>query len=228
MKQKVLLQIDSCRGILSTGRITESIATLAISRGWECYIAHGARYVGDSIQHSYQITTKKEEYLHYIESLLLDNHGLNSTLATKAFIRYIKKIKPDVIHLHCIHGYYLNYKLLFKFLNSSNIPVVWTQHDCWGFTGHCSHFVSIGCDKWKNGGCRECKLKNRYPKALIDRSSRNYRIKKEFFTRNKQLIIVSVSQWLNGLVSQSFLSKYPHAVIYNGIDTKIFQPRKVN
>ena len=126
-----LLQIDSCLGIGSTGRITESIGELAISRGWDCYIIHGARYVKHgTCMHSVQVGIKLNEYIHFAESLLFDDHGLGSRLATKRVIEIIKEINPDIIQLHCIHGYYINYKLLFEYLNSTNIPIVWTFHDC--------------------------------------------------------------------------------------------------
>ena len=114
---KKLLQIDSCLGILSTGKITESIAALARDNGWDTYIAHGARAVGQTKQKHYQITTKTEEYVHYAYSVLFDSHGLHCTSATKKLIKWIDEIKPDIIHLHCIHGYHLNYKVLFDYIN---------------------------------------------------------------------------------------------------------------
>ena len=218
-----LLQIDSCLGVLSTGRISEGIAKVAMSQGWDCYIAHGARYVGKTIQHSYQIETKYGEYIHYAKSLLFDEHGLGSTLSTKRLIKKIKEIKPDVIQLHCIHGYYLNYKVLFEYLAGTNVPVVWTQHDCWAFTGHCAYFGFANCEKWKSE-CSNCPLSYSYPKAYVDCSRRNYLLKKKLFTSVKDLTIVSVSKWLDNIVNESFLNIYPHRVIYNGIDTEKFRP----
>ena len=218
-----LLQIDSCLGVLSTGRISEGIAKVAMAQGWDCHIAHGARYVGNSIQHSYQIETKVGEYIHYAKSLLFDAHGLGSKRATKKLISHIEAVKPDVIQMHCIHGYYLNYKILFEYLRRAGIPVVWTQHDCWGFTGHCAYFGFANCDKWKKR-CYQCPLSKSYPKALTDRSRRNYRLKKELFTSVKDMTIVSVSKWLDSVASESFLNKFPHKVIYNGIDTEVFRP----
>lgn len=222
----VLLQIDSCLGVLSTGRITEGIASVATKNGWECYIAHGARYVGKSIMKSYQVTSKSGEYLHYAKSILFDSHGLGSTLATKKLIRLIDvDIKPDIIHLHCIHGYYLNYKVLFEYLNKKCIPVVWTFHDCWAFTGHCAHFVTANCNKWKSA-CYECPLKSEYPKSITDASGRNYDLKKSLFQNNKNLHIVTVSEWLASLVSESFLGQKEISVIRNGIDINQFTPKE--
>ncbi len=222
--KKVLLQIDSCLNMLSTGHITESIGKLALERGWDCYIIHGARYARTgSCMHSIQAVSKLGEYAHFAESLLLDNHGLASRCATKAVIEQIKSIKPDLIQLHCIHGYYMNYKLLFEYLNTTNIPVVWTFHDCWAFTGHCAHFVTAGCEKWKVG-CHDCPLTRDYPRSLVDRSSRNYELKKSLFSANANLHVVSVSDWLAGLTRQSFLKDKDIRVIHNGIDLKAFCP----
>lgn len=221
-----LLQIDTCLNTGSTGRITESIAQLAIRQGWECFIIHGARYAKPpSCMKSFQTVTKNGEYIHYFEGLLLDNHGLASTRATKAAVKWVKEVvKPDVIQLHCIHGYYLNYQFLFEYLNTLDIPIVWTFHDCWAFTGHCAHFVSVNCNRWKEEGCHDCPMKGRYPKALVDKSRRNYKLKKEIFTANKNLHIVTVSKWLQGLAEQSFFKGRDIRTIYNGVDTDVFKP----
>ena len=225
--RKKLLQIDSCLNMLSTGRITESIGKLSIEKGWDCYIIHGARYARPgSCMHSIQAVSKLGEYVHYAESLLLDNHGLASRRATKTVIEQIKQIQPDLIQLHCVHGYYMNYKLLFEYLNTTNIPVVWTFHDCWAFTGHCAHFVTAGCEKWRTG-CFDCPLKGDYPKSLIDRSRRNYELKKSLFAGNDNLHIVSVSDWLADLTRESFLKDKDIHVIHNGVDLNVFYPKEV-
>lgn len=220
-----LLQIDSCLNMLSTGRITESIAKLAINKGWEVFAVHGARYVRPgSCMHSIQSVSKYGEYAHFAESLLFDNHGLASRKETKHIIKKIEAIQPDVVQLHCIHGYYLNYKILFEYLNSTRIPVVWTFHDCWAFTGHCAHFVASNCYKWRNGGCYKCPRKWDYPKSLVDCSKRNYELKKDLFSRCKNLHIVAVSEWLASLTRQSFLGDKDIIVINNGVDVNLFKP----
>lgn len=219
-----LLQIDTCLGILSTGKISESIGKLASQRGWDCFIAHGARYVGLSEMYSYQVVSKWGEYLHYAQSLLLDRHGLGSYSETKKLIKWIEQINPDVIQLHCLHGYYLNYKVLFEYLNHTTIPVVWTFHDCWAFTGHCAHFITANCYKWKNEGCHDCELISDYPKSYFDYSKRNFLLKKDLFSKNDQLHIVSVSNWLASFVKDSFLKEKDIQVINNGVDIVSFKP----
>lgn len=225
---KKLLQIDTCLGVGSTGRITESIAQLAQTQGWECFSVHGGRYVKrPSCMQDIQSVSVIGEYLHYAESLLLDNHGLASRRATRKVVDSIKEIKPDIIQLHCIHGYYLNYKILFEYLNTTNIPVVWTFHDCWAFTGHCAYFDSINCEKWKTG-CRDCELKKTYPASfLLDCSRRNYELKKRLFTVHGDLTtIVPVSYWLEDLVKQSFLKGVRVKTIHNGTNINVFQPKQ--
>ena len=220
-----LLQIDSCLNMLSTGRITESIGGLSIERGWDVYIIHGARYVKKgSCMHSIQSVSKQGEYAHFVESLLFDNHGLASRRATEKMVEQIRQIKPDVIQLHCIHGYYLNYKILFEYLNTTSIPVVWTFHDCWAFTGHCAHFVTAGCKKWKEEGCHDCLLKDEYPRSLVDRTDRNFKLKKSLFKANKNLHIVAVSEWLASFTRESFLGDKDVRVINNGVDITRFRP----
>lgn len=220
-----LLQIDSCLNMLSTGRITESIGQLSIDRGWEVYIVHGARAVRKpSCMNTIQSDKVWQEYLHYAESLLFDRHGLASRGTTKKVVEQIKEIKPDVIQLHCIHGYYLNYKILFEYLNTTTIPVVWTFHDCWAFTGHCAHFITVNCNKWKEEGCHDCQLLGDYPKALSDRSKENFQLKKTIFVANKNMHIIAVSEWLASFVKESFLGDKDIRVINNGIDIQKFKP----
>lgn len=222
--RKNLLQINACVGVRSTGRIAESIGVCAQKRGWDTYIAHGARYTGKSAMSAIQIGTKLSEYIHYVQGLILDNHGLASVIETKKFLKKLDEICPDIVQLHNIHGYYINYRLLFEYLEKKRIPVIWTLHDCWAFTGHCSHFVSINCEKWKTEGCNHCNLKHEYPRTFVDRSKRNFLIKKDVFNSLSRLTIISVSNWLKNNVDNSFLSSADGQIIYNGVDTDIFRP----
>ena len=219
-----VLQIGASLALGSTGRISEDIATLARAKGWDTYMAHGSRYVGKSQMKSIHIGSKLDEYIHFGQGLFLDNHGLASQSATKRFLKQVDEIQPDVMHLHNIHGYYLNYPFLFDYLKEKQIPVVWTLHDCWTFTGHCVHFVSAQCSRWKNEGCHDCPLIKTYPKSFVDHSKRNFELKKKYFTSLQNVVVVSVSEWLKSQVDSSFLASYPGKVIYNGVDTEIFKP----
>lgn len=222
--RKRLLQINATLNIGSTGRIEEQIAEKASLNGWECYSAHGGRYIGDSKFNTVQISSKIDNYLHAFEGEYLGRHGLGSTISTKRFIEKVKQLKPDIIHLHNIHGYFINYKLLFEYLAEAKIPVVWTLHDCWSFTGHCTHFESYGCGKWKTE-CARCPLPMaQYKTRLVDRSKKNFHLKKALYEKLRNVTIVPVSNWLANYVSMSILSQFTVKVIHNGIDINAFQP----
>lgn len=218
-----LLQINTVVNTGSTGRIVEQLGQYILSKGWISYIAYG-RKSNESTSQTVKIGSELDIASHGIKSRLLDKHGLGSVKATQRFLHRISKINPDIIHLHNLHGYYLNYKLLFDYLVKTNIPVVWTLHDCWPITGHCTHFSDINCVKWKIE-CHHCPKKKNYPASLIlDRSQNNYRLKKSLFTSLTNETIVPVSKWLGGRVKESFLAKYPMHVINNGIDLAAFCP----
>jgi putative glycosyltransferase len=218
-----LLQINVTANSGATGKISEEIGAMAIHRGWDSAIAF-SRGTPISQSQLIHIGTPTDIRRHGLATRLLDRHGLQSKKATADLCRAISELKPDIIHLHNIHGYYINYKLLFDFLRRYDRPVVWTLHDCWAFTGHCSHFESIGCDKWKLQ-CYNCGQLHSYPASFVgDRSRANYLDRKAAFTSLGNLTLVSPSRWLDGLISESFLSEYPKKVIHNGIDINLFRP----
>lgn len=210
----------------STGRIMFQIADMVKSVGGTAYTsASFTKSRGEQFPDTYyRIGGAVGKTEHIILAKLTGRHGYYSHFATYKLIKKIKQVKPDVIHLHNIHGWYLNWKMLFDYLKKANIPVIWTLHDCWAFTGHCPHFMAIGCDKWKSG-CYECDLYKSYPGCFFDDSRFQYRYKKECFTGVPNLTIVTPSQWLADLVKKSYLKDYDTVVINNGIDLKKFKPR---
>ncbi len=216
-----LLQINVDVNNGSNGSIVRDIAKMAIERGWDSYIAYGRRMIPtDSTL--IRIGNNIDVKFHGLITRLFDLHGLGSFFVTKRFIRYLKQNKPDIIHLHNIHGYYINYKVLFDYIYKEQIPVVWTLHDCWPFTGHCGHYIGYNCYKWKDE-CGKCPARKDYPASLmLDNSKFSFRLKKRLFTKLDKVEIVTVSNWLKSETEQSFLSKYPIRVIYDGIDTECF------
>lgn len=221
MNKLLLLNVSANSG--STGRIAEEIGQTAIAKGYECYFGYG-RLGRESKAHLIRIGSDWDVRVHGLESLLFDNHGFGSRKATERFIQEIERIKPDVINLHNIHGYYLNVEILFEYLAKTDIPVVWTLHDCWPFTGHCSYFDRYHCEKWKIG-CYHCPNSKGYPKSLLlDRSKSNYARKKELFNKPRNITFVAVCQWMANNVKESFLGGYPVETIYNGVDVDIFHP----
>ena len=222
-----VLEINSVCGIRSTGRICTDIADILHSEGDVCRIGFGRGNVPEAYrQIAAPIGGRLGTLIHALGSRLFDNTGLYSTFATRRFLRWVDKFQPDVVHLHNIHGYYLNVGLLFRYLKKKNLPVVWTLHDCWAFTGHCSHFAALGCEKWEEM-CFQCPQRGEYPASLLfDNSCRNYRHKKNLFNGLKKMQIVTPSDWLGNCVKRSYLRQYPVTTIQNGIDLLTFCPQE--
>lgn len=223
---KTLLQINVVANWGSTGRIAEEIGQVAMSHGWQSYIAFG-RGEPKSRSQLIRIGTKWDVYFHVLATRLFDLHGLVSSRATRRLIKTIERIKPDVIHLHNLHGYYINYEILFRYLAKADIPVVWTLHDCWTFTGHCSHFISTQCYQWRDAECKHCKHGKDYPTSYgLCLAATHFAKKKALFTSVRTMTLVPVSEWLGGLVKQSFLKDCDVHRIYNGVDLNVFYPRE--
>lgn len=222
-----ILQINSVVGTGSTGRIVHDIYETIESSGNNCLVAYG-RGEAPSTLNTVRIGSKFSTLVHLLKSRMFDTHGLSSKKATKNLLHLIKTYQPDVIHLHNIHGYYLNYKILFDYLKKTYIPVIWTLHDCWSFTGHCAYFDLVNCDKWKTK-CGNCPNKTKYPKSIfIDNSTNNYTIKKELFPSLNNLLLVTPSQWLNDKVNQSFMKTVQNEIVYNGLNLSKFKPNNNN
>ncbi|MCM1109565.1 MAG: glycosyltransferase [Clostridium sp.] len=217
-----ILQINVVANWGSTGRIAEDIGRLCLQKGWESHIAYG-RYMNPSQSRLITIGNKADVYIHAVYSLL-GRHGLGSKHATYRLITEIERLQPDIIHLHNIHGYYLNYPILFEYLSRTDTPVLWTLHDCWPMTGQCAYFDSVHCDKW-TARCHDCPALGKYPRALFDRSASNYQLKNKWFTAlGNRLTLIPVSRWLEHVIQRSFLQNIPTHTIHNGIDTDIFRP----
>ncbi len=224
-----VLMINSVCGIRSTGRICTDLAEVLEQQGHQVKIAYGRENVPEQFKkYAVRIESNMGIKLHGMMSRLLDMHGFGSVRTTRRFIEWIKSYDPDVIHLHNIHGYYINIELLFQYLRTCGKRIIWTLHDCWAFTGHCSHFDYIGCEKWKTE-CAFCPQLKEYPRSLFyDGSRRNYRRKCALFCGIPNMIIVTPSEWLACTVRQGFLREYPVQVIYNGIDLSVFKPTDSN
>jgi len=218
-----VLQINSVVGVGSTGKIAADLHEELEAQGHESYVAYG-RNESRPISNSIKIGSQTGILWHVFISRVFDSHGFGSVIATKKLIKKIREIDPDLIHLHNIHGYYLNIRVLFNYLKKRDIPVLWTLHDCWAFTGHCAYFDYAGCDKWREG-CYKCPQKKTYPKSLLfDRSKINYREKKKIFTSLKNVTLVTPSYWMADVVKKSFLNIYSVNPIYNGLDLNSFKP----
>ncbi|MCR4591344.1 MAG: glycosyltransferase [Lachnospiraceae bacterium] len=228
MSPRVLF-INTVAGKGSVGRLVTGLSSCLKERGAETLIAYG-RWDAPEGHDSYRIGSDLSVYLHGALSRITDRHGLYSAPATKALIRKTEEYDPDIIHLHNVHGYYVNYEILFDFLKNrysgrKGRRIIWTLHDCWSFTGHCVHFEYAGCDRWKSD-CHDCPEKGQYPKSvLFDASRENYRDKKKSFTGVRDLTLVTPSEWLKSKVRESYLKEYPVKCVPTGIDLSRFRKR---
>ena len=213
-------------GIRSTGRICTDLAAELETQGHEIKIAYGRFEVPEKFQKfAVRIGSDFDVKFHALKARLLDSCGFGSRRATENFISWVKKFDPDVIHLHNIHGYYINLEILFDYLRTCGKKIIWTLHDCWAFTGHTAYCDALNCEKWRTG-CGKCLGIKKYPKSFIDRSAFNWKRKKFLMSGIPNMTIITPSHWLAGLVKKSFLSEYPVRVIHNGIDTSKFYPMK--
>jgi len=216
-----VLQINTFYLFGSTGRIVWDLKTLAEQKGIESFAAFGPEIDnGDSgIMRLQSIPRRK---MNILRTRLFDHHGFYNEMETERLIGWMNELKPDVIHLHNIHNHYVHVGRLFDYIKKQDLPVIWTLHDCWPFTGHCAYFDYANCDKWKTT-CHDCPSIHEYPPTwFFDRTSRNFKDKKAAFCGVKDLTLVTPSRWLSGLTRESFLSDYPVRVINNGVDIHAF------
>lgn len=218
-----ILQVNSVYGRGSTGRIVQSIGANLAANGDDSYVAYG-RGAATEENNLIRVGSGIDVARHGARSRVLDQHGLGSVRPTEELVNHIRDLQLDIIHLHNIHGYYLNYEVLFGYAKNAGTPVIWTLHDCWPFTGHCAYFTYAECDKWRTT-CRVCPQSSLYPASIArDYSRENFRRKREAFTGHDNLTIVTPSRWLAALVRDSILQEYPTRVIQNDPDFGVFKP----
>lgn len=219
-----LFQINVEVNFSSTGRIAEGIGNLALSESWDSYIAYG-RKTAVSNSKIYKVGSDLSVFLHVLQTRFTGKHGEASKTATKKLIDKLDEIRPDIIQLHNLHGYYLNLEFLFEYLRGSGVPIVYSLHDLWSITGHCPQFEHVSCEKWKST-CHSCPLLKDYPKSIfLDRSTRNHQLKKRLMNNIPNLQLVTSSAWSASKIAQSHLSPYPLEIIPNGVDLNVFYPR---
>lgn len=200
-----------------------AIADKAVELGHTVAVAKGRRGDMSGVM-NISIGTRFDTVIHGIATRLFDRHGLSGRRTTLAFIREIEAFAPDIIHLHNIHGYYLHYPALFSWLATCGIPVLWSLHDSWAYTGHCASPAKKDiCLKWQTH-CEYCPLLSNYPASFVDRSSQNFDDKQRSFTSVPTLRLLPVSDWLSDQLSKSFLNHIPRTTVRLDIDTNLFQP----
>ncbi len=219
--------VQICTNVMSgsVGKIVRDLSEELNKNNIQTLVCYG-RGNKLTILNSFKFDNKIDVYSHAILARMFDDDGLHSKRATLRLIKKLEEFEPDIVHLHCLHGYYINYPILFDYLNKKNIKVVWTLHDCWSFTGHCCYFSFENCEKWIKQ-CERCPQLKTYPKSYFkDNSKRNFQVKKEIFCNLQNLCIVTPSNWLKDLVKKSFFKSKNIEVINNGIDLDIIKGLK--
>lgn len=219
-----ILQVNTVIKGSSVGRIMADLYEVIKDSGNEARIAVGREPMPEGYE-GVLIGNKGDFYQHVVKNFLQGEAGFGSVETTRKFLSWVDAEKPDLIHLHNIHGFYLQVEMLFEYIKKRDIPVVWTLHDCWSFTGHCAYYDFAACEKWKTG-CHTCMQHAKvYPYAIFkDNTTASYARKRKAFCGVKNLTIVTPSHWLKKQVEQSFLKEYPVAVIPNGVDLSVFTP----
>lgn len=219
-----ILQINSVCDRGSTGRTTRELAEVLLAHGHECFVAYGQGTT--TYPNSFKIGGKWENHFHNaFYTRFLGLHGYGTRRGTRKLISWIKEIKPDIIHLRNLHANYLNFPILFQYIIDNNIPVVFTLHDCFNFTGKCSHYTAKGCFKWQTE-CNHCPLYRNTvaPSMIFDNSRKLFNEKKTFYAQMQRMTVVAVSKWLMHEAEKSILAGNGHKItyIYNWIDKQKF------
>lgn len=214
-----VLQINTVYPNGSTGKIAKGIHDLCVEQQIECVTAY--RYGSSATPpiDTKTVSSYLDCHIHNRLSRWTMLQGCFSYFKTRKFLRWVKKYDPDIVHLHNIHGSFINHKLLFKFLKKHQSKVIWTLHDCWTFTGGCAYYDMVGCDKWK-AQCSHCPQRT----GFYDGSKLIHKNKKKWFSGLDNVTLVANSKWTAGQAKMSYMGQYPIKVIYNGIDLSVFKP----
>lgn len=220
-----ILQINAVYGAGSTGRIVAELSEEIKRTGGESFVAfqRATKDVENGFLMGNKFFNKKDALFSRVFGL----QEYDNKFATKKLLRWINKIQPDVVHLHNLHSHYVNLPLLLRYLAKNDIPTVITLHDCWFFTGKCTHYTVAQCDKWQNccGGCIQ--LKKDIPSWFFDRTSKMLADKKRLFLSIPRLAVIGVSEWITNEAKKSYLKEAKVIEsIYNWIDLGVFYPRK--
>ncbi|MBO5480982.1 MAG: glycosyltransferase [Clostridia bacterium] len=222
-----ILQINAVYGTGSTGRIVADISDTIKRAGGESFVAYQSTI--EPVENAFVMGSSFTRKVDALRARVFGLQAYGSKRATKRLLRWMDEIKPDVVHLHNLHSHYIHLPLLCKYLAKKDIPTVITLHDCWFFTGKCTHYTSAKCNKWQTG-CGNCpQLKKDIPSWLFDRTAKMWKDKKELFSAIPRLAVIGVSDWITNEAKKSFLQNAKIIQrIYNWIDLQTFYPREEN
>ncbi len=217
-----IVQINACRDYMSTGVIVKAIGETARKNGIEMYYAY--QTCKDTSSDSYQIGNHLDWKLHALWNRIIGREGYASYYATQKFLRWLDEVQPDVVHLHNLHSHYVHFNLLCRYLAEKRIATVITLHDCWYFTGKCSHYAAVDCQKWQTR-CSSCpQLKTEVPSWFTDPTATVHKDRIAHLNAIENLYIVGCSKWVSGEAEKSLLKPRNIRTIYNGVDLAVFKP----
>lgn len=218
-----VLQINSHYDQGGAARIVATLHRQLLKKGIESYVAYG-RGKKTQEENVYRFANNPDVYTSALCSRISGRNGCFNGTSTKKLIGFIKQIQPDIIHMHVLHGYYINVPMLFHYINKNNIPCVWTFHDCHAFTGNCGYYLD--CRRWEQG-CGNCPYLKIYPASQwFDYTDKMWQQKRRLFTENTNKILVTPSKWLKDEVAKSYFQGFDCVTVANGIDTEnTFYPR---
>lgn len=221
-----IAQIDVNYGASSTGKIVSDLHDGLETRGHSvrAFFGRGPVLKTDSVQ---KISYDLEVGLHVLATRITGFTGGYSPVATRNLIKALSSYKPNIVHLHDIHGYFVNINTVVNYLKINKIPTVWTFHCEFMYTGNCGH--ASGCDKWLTH-CENCPSLKEYPKTwFFDQTAKMFDAKYKMFENFENLHIVSPSEWLARRIRKSVIVGNKNvSVIANGLDLDIFYPRDSN
>ena len=222
-----ILQINAVYGIGSTGRTTKELDDYLQQKGHNSFVA--VAQTDTNKPNVYIIGNNFDKKLHAFLSRLFGKQGYFSLLSTKKTIKFISRCKPDVVHLRNLHANYINIPMILKYLAKKDIATVVTLHDCFFYTGKCTHYTVQDCYKWQTG-CYNCpKLKSDNASWLFDCTKKMWNDKKKHFANIPRLAVTGVSDWTVHEAKKSLLSTAKIIQrIYNWIDLSVFYPRDLS
>ncbi len=217
-----VIMINAVYGLASTGRTVKQLDEGLVKYGMDSTTVY---FSGPGTGRDYQMNTLRGVKLHSLLARLTGKSGYYSALATKRLLRYLDEQKPDIVHLHNLHSNFICLPKLFGYLAKNRIPLAVTLHDCWWFTGKCTHYTVDGCSGWQHG-CGNCRrLKKDIPSWFFDRTETLLSDKQKWFGSVHPLAVIGVSDWITGEAKKSFLGKAEIIKrVYNWIDTEAFMP----
>ena len=219
-----IVQINAVYHFSSTGRTTEDMHLYLKSKGVESYVF--CINVNQPNEGIYSMGNWLDHKAHAFFSRLIGLRAYFSNCATVKLIHRLQRIKPDVVVLRNLHNNFISLPMIMSYLAKNNIKTIWVLHDCWAYTGGCTHYTVRNCFKWQTE-CKQCPWKGGDSSYFFDWSRKVFSDRKKYFGNLSDLSVVGVSDWVTNEARKSFLSQYAKRIIriYNWVDLDVFYPR---